>query len=114
MSSFLYIAIGLLTKSKYYLDGDSVVCSDLLGLVPKRIRLIDIERFNVIDKPFPATSYLNNILWLFLQDKRFKRIKQIKIQLRNQKKERIDGHFLTEDAFIDLVKRIKKAKANSQ
>jgi hypothetical protein len=108
VSGFLFIAIGLLVKSRFELTDTYLEVNNLLGLGRKRINLSDIRSTKSIDKEFPVTTYLNNPLWLILTDKKFKRIKKIRVFCNKGKLLTIDGHLLLDSDYERLKKKLKK------
>jgi hypothetical protein len=100
---FLYIAMGLLTKSQFHLTKDSLELTNLIGLGKKKLSLQDIDKVRTIDREFPHTAN-GNILWFFLWDKKFKRIKRIELYSGGKRIANIDGHFI-DDKDYEILKR---------
>ena len=108
ISAVLFILIPLLIRNKYLIVDNILISTNRLNLWPKKVRIDEINRIKTIDKPFPATAYLNNILWLFLTDKKFKRIKYIELYDNSKRIGKIDGHFLSDESYAKLKKKLKK------
>ncbi len=111
-SGLLFIGIGLFTKSRFILTNDYLEATDLLRLSRKRISLADITKVQSIHKDFPATAHVQNPLWLVLWDKKFKKIKQLKLYNREKKIFSIDGHLLEDKEYEWLKKKLKKPVYN--
>ncbi|HEV7348347.1 hypothetical protein [Telluribacter sp.] len=112
VSSLLFISIGLLVKSRFKLTDTYLEASNILGLGRNKINLADVRSTKSIDKEFPVTSHLNNPLWLILRDKKFKRIKKLRLFGSKGILLTIDGHFLVDSDFEHLKKKLKKPTYN--
>ncbi len=106
-SAILFFLFTLLTRSKYLIIDKTLISTKRLNLWPKKVRLNEISRIRAIDKQFPVTSYQNNILWLFLRDKKFKRILTLELYSDSKRIAKIDGHMLTDESYKKLKKKLK-------
>jgi len=109
-AGLLFILIGLLIRSRYYLTNDYLILTNILRIGTKKILLSDIERTKSIYKEFPVTAHLNNPLWLLLWDKKFKRIIKLELFRKGKLIGKIDGHFLEDSEYEKLKRKLKRRK----
>lgn len=108
LSGLLTITIGLLVKSRFKLTDTYLEVNNVIGWGRKKINLSDVLSTKSIDKEFPVTFYLNNLLWVILREKKFKRNKKFKLFGNNGRLLTIDGHLLVDSDYEFLKKKLKK------
>ena len=108
LGGVFFILVGLLSRSQFYLTVDSLILTNIIGVGKKKILFTDIEKTKFVSTEFPITAFLNNLLWLFLWDRKFKRITKLKIFSKGRLVGTVDGHFLENSEFEKLKRKLEK------
>lgn len=105
ITGMIFIAVGLLIKSKFKLTNEYLELSSISGLLRKKILLKEIKKVRFKAKDLPA--HVNNPLMLILWDKKFKRTNLLELYNEKGQIAKIDGHLIDDKDFEKLKRKLK-------
>lgn len=105
----IFLSLAFLKRELVVINDGYLIIRNRLNILPKRIMLKEITRVRAIEKELPILASRQNILFLILWNRKFKRIKNIEIfGAENSKIFTIDGRAIDNSDYVRLVRQIKK------